>query len=175
MVLHLLLGDDPLFHVAGYRLVHPSEFAIYAVLGIIGGLGSVAFTKLLLRLRAFFKKLPARTVWAQPSVGGLAVGVMGFFVPAVLGVGYNSVEKILNGHVVLQTVLLLAILKIVATAVCYASGNAGGIFGPSLFIGAMMGAGVGSIAHEMFPAYTAGPGAYALVGMGTAFAGIVRT
>jgi chloride channel protein, CIC family len=70
---------------------------------------------------------------------------------------------------------LLAILKIVATAVCYASGNAGGIFGPSLFIGATIGASVGSVAHHLFPTLTAGPGAYALVGMGTAFAGIVRT
>jgi CIC family chloride channel protein len=72
-------------------------------------------------------------------------------------------------------VVLFAVLKIIATAVCYASGNAGGIFGPSLFIGAMMGAAVGGVAHALFPAYTAGPGAYALVGMGTAFAGIVRT
>jgi len=75
----------------------------------------------------------------------------------------------------LQAVALLAVLKIIATAVCYASGNAGGIFGPSLFIGAMIGASVGHVAHELFPATTAGAGAYALVGMGTAFAGIIRT
>jgi CIC family chloride channel protein len=81
----------------------------------------------------------------------------------------------LNGDIVLKLVVLFAVLKIVATAVCYASGNAGGIFGPSLFIGAMMGAAVGGVAHTLFPGYTAGPGAYALVGMGTAFAGIVRT
>ncbi len=108
-------------------------------------------------------------------VGGLAVGVMGYFVPEVMGVGYNNVDKVLNGNVVLKMVVLFAVLKIVATAVCYASGNAGGIFGPALFIGAMMGASVGSVAHTLFPHYTAGPGAYALVGMGTAFAGIVRT
>ena len=108
-------------------------------------------------------------------VGGLTVGVMGYFVPEVMGVGYNHVDKVLNGDVVLKLVVLFAVLKIVATAVCYASGNAGGIFGPALFIGAMMGASVGSVAHTLFPQYTAGPGAYALVGMGTAFAGIVRT
>jgi len=96
-------------------------------------------------------------------------------VPEVLGVGYNHVEKVLNGDIVLKLVVLLAVLKIVATAVCYASGNAGGIFGPSLFIGAMMGAAVGGVAQRLFPGYTAGPGAYALVGMGTAFAGVVRT
>jgi len=101
--------------------------------------------------------------------------VMGYFVPEVMGVGYNHVDKVLNGDVVLKLVVLFAVLKIVATAGCYASGNAGGIFGPALFIGAMMGAGVGSVAHTWFPHDTAGPGAYALVGMGTAFAGIVRT
>jgi CIC family chloride channel protein len=175
MVLHLVLGDEPLFHVAGYRLVHPVEFGVYAVLGVVGGLGSVCFVKLLLGIRARFLRLPKWTVWFQPVVGGLAVGLMGYFVPEVLGVGYNQVEKVLNGDIVLKLVVLLAVLKIVATAVCYGTGNAGGIFGPSLFMGAMMGAAVGGVAHALFPAHTAGPGAYALVGMGTAFAGIVRT
>ena len=175
MVLHLVLGDDPLFHVSGYRLVHPSELGIYAVLGIVGGFGSVVFVKLLLGLRAWFMRFPKWSVWLQPAIGGLSVGLMGYFVPEVMGVGYNYVEKVLNGDLVLQVVVLLSILKIVATAVSYASGNAGGIFGPSLFIGAMMGGAVGSVAHHFLPGYTAGPGAYALVGMGTAFAGIVRT
>jgi len=175
MVLHLVLGDDPLFHVAGYQLVHPAEFGVYAVLGVVGGLGSVCFVKLLLGLRAWFMRFPRWTVWFQPVAGGLTVGLLGYFVPEVLGVGYNHVEKVLNGDIVLKMVVLFAVLKIIATAVCYASGNAGGIFGPSLFIGAMMGAAVGGVAHSMFPGFTAGPGAYALVGMGTAFAGIVRT
>ena len=175
MVLHLVLGDDPLFHVPGYQLVRPVEFAVYAVLGVVGGLGSVAFVKLLLWSRAWFLTRPKRTVWFQPVVGGLTVGVMGYFVPEVMGVGYNNVDKVLNGNVVLKMVVLFAVFKIVATAICYASGNAGGIFGPALFIGAMLGASVGSVAHTWFPHSTAGPGAYALVGMGTAFAGIVRT
>ena len=175
MVLHLVLGDDPLFHVAGYRLVHTGELGVYAVLGVVGGLGSVCFVKLLLGLRVWFMRLPKWTVWFQPVVGGLTVGLIGYFVPEVLGVGYSHVEKVLNGDIVLKLVVLLAVLKIVATAVCYASGNAGGIFGPSLFIGAMMGAAVGGVAQRLFPGYTAGPGAYALVGMGTAFAGVVRT
>ena len=175
MVLHVFLGDDPLFHVAGYKLVHPSELAIYALLGIVGGLGSGAFVKLLLLLRRRFQALPAATTWIQPAIGGLAVGFLGFLVPEVLGVGYDYVERVLNGDVVLQMLVLLAVLKIVATAVSYASGNAGGIFGPSLFIGAMLGGAVGTIAHRLLPATTAEPGAYALVGMGTAFAGIIRT
>ncbi|MBV8847867.1 MAG: chloride channel protein [Bryobacterales bacterium] len=175
MVLHLVLGDDPLFHVPAYKLVHPVEFGVYAVLGVIGGLGSVAFVKLLLKLRQWFTGMPRWSVWLQPVVGGLGVGIMGYFVPEVMGVGYTYVDKILNGDVVLKLVIVLAVLKIMATALCYGSGNAGGIFGPSLFIGATIGAAVGSVAHTIFPGQTAGPGAYALVGMGTAFAGIVRT
>src|SRR5438876_440352 len=175
MVLHLVLGDSPLFHVAGYNLVSPGELAIYALLGVLGGLASVAFVKLLLKLRERFLRFPNSTLWFQPVAGGLTVGIFGFFVPQVLGVGYDQVERVLNGDVILQTVLILAVLKLIATAVAYASGNAGGIFGPSLFIGAMVGASVGSVAHLIFPASTAGPGAYALVGMGAAFAGIIRT
>ena len=175
MVLHLVLGDEPLFHVAGYHLVDPSELLVYAVLGIVGGIGSVAFVRLLLALRRAFAKLPRSTLWIQPVAGGLCVGLLGYFVPAVLGVGYDQVERALGGTLVLQAVALLAVLKIIATAVCYASGNAGGIFGPSMFIGAMIGAMVGHVAHDLFPATTAGAGAYALVGMGTAFAGIIRT
>ncbi len=175
MVLHLVLGDEPLFHVAGYHLVNPIEFGAYAFLGVVGGLGSVAFVKLLLYLRRRFMAMPASTQWWQPAIGGLVVGVMGLFLPEVMGVGYDVVEKALNGDLILRTVLLLAGLKLVASAACYASGNAGGIFGPSLFIGAMLGAGVGQVAHLLLPQYTAGPGAYALVGMGAAFAGIVRT
>src|SRR6266436_6240389 len=175
MVLHLVLGDEPLFHVAGYHLVHPVEFAVYAALGIVGGFGSVCFVKLLLGLRRRFLSMPKWTVAFQPVAGGLTVGLIGWFYPEVLGVGYNYVERILNGDLVFKLVVVLAVLKIVATAVCYASGNAGGIFGPALFIGATMGGAVGSVAHTLLPAYTAEPGAYALVGMGTAFAGIVRT
>ncbi len=175
MVLHLVLGDEPLFHVASYHLANPAELGAYAVLGVVGGLGSAAFVRLLLSLRLRFLGLPRRTAWLQPAVGGLTVGIMGYFVPQVLGVGYDEIGRVLNGDVILRTVLLLAVLKIIATAVCYASGNAGGIFGPSLFIGAMLGASVGRVAQFAFPGHTAGAGAYALVGMGTAFAGIVRT
>jgi CIC family chloride channel protein len=175
MVLHLILGDDPLFHVPSYRLVNPLEFGIYAILGVAGGIGSVAFVKLLLNLRVWFRQLPKATVWVQPVAGGLAVGLMGWFMPQVLGVGYDYVDRVLGGDFPIRTVAILAVLKIVATPLCYSSGNAGGIFGPSLFIGAMIGGSVGGVAHALLPGVTASPGAYALVGMGAAFAGIVRT
>ena len=174
MVLHLLLGDEPLFHVPAYQLVHPVEFLFYAALGVIGGLVSVAFVKLLLWLREGFFRMPKWTGPYQPVAGGLLVGLIGWFVPDVLGVGYNHVSQALNGQLVLRTMALLVILKLIATAMCYASGNAGGIFGPSLFIGAMMGGAVGGAAHFILPDYTGSVGAYALVGMGAAFAGIIR-
>ncbi len=173
-VLRLLLGNNPLFHVPQYELVHPVEFAIYAVLGVLGGFLSVAFTKLLLGMRRRFLLLPLKTRWWHPVAGGVMVGIMGFFVPQVLGVGYSYVGQALNGGMALKLMLILVVLKLFAITTCYASGNAGGIFGPSLFLGAMLGGALGHVAHQLFPAHTATPGAYALVGMGALFAGIVR-
>ena len=173
-MLRLLLGNDPLFRVPQYQLVSPWEFVVYAILGVAGGLVSVLFTKLLLGLRERFLRFPQKTVWFQPLAGGLVVGLMGWFVPQVLGVGYKHVGDALNGGMAVRLMVLLLILKLLAVTTSYASGNAGGIFGPSLFIGAMLGGIVGSVAHSLLPAYVAAPGVYALVGMGTAFAGIVR-
>jgi CIC family chloride channel protein len=173
-VLRLLLGNDPLFQVPQYQLVNPWELVVYGILGVGGGLVSVAFTQLLLRLRKWFLRQPRGTLWFQPVAGGLVVGAMGWFVPQVLGVGYGYVGEALNDRLALRLMVILLLLKLVATAVSYASGNAGGIFGPSLFLGAMLGGALGGAAHHLFPAYVATPGAYALVGMGTAFAGIVR-
>jgi CIC family chloride channel protein len=173
-VLRLLLGNNPLFQVPQYTLVHPLELAIYALLGIAGGFLSVAFTRLLLGMRKLFLNLPTRTRWWHPVVGGVTVGLMGWFVPQVLGVGYTYVGSALNGTMVLKLMLLLVALKLIGVTVSYASGNAGGIFGPSLFLGAMLGGAIGTVAHGLLPGYTATPGAYALVGMGALFAGIVR-
>jgi chloride channel protein, CIC family len=173
-VLRLLLGNEPLFQVPQYQLVTSWELIGYGGLGIAGGVVSAAFTQLLLRLRAWFKRQPAKTVWFQPVAGGLVVGVMGWFVPSVMGVGYQYVGDALNDSLTLKLMVTLLVLKLVATAVSYASGNAGGIFGPSLFLGAMLGGAVGSVSQHFFPSYVAAPGAYALVGMGAAFAGIVR-
>jgi CIC family chloride channel protein len=173
-VLRLLLGNDPLFKVPQYQLVSPWEFGIYAILGVLGGLVSVVFTKLLLNLRARFLKFPYHTRWFHPVAGGLLVGAMGWFVPQTLGVGYKYVGDSLNGGMALKLMVLLLVLKLFAVTVSYASGNAGGIFGPSLFMGAMLGGIVGTVAQKVSPGHVAAPGAYALVGMGTAFAGIVR-
>src|SRR5438094_2692787 len=173
-MLRLLLGNDPLFQVPQYQLVDPWEFGVYAVLGIVGGLVSAIFTKLLLRMRERFLRLPRKTLWVQPVTCGLLVGVMGWFVPQLLGVGYAHVGQALNGGIALKLMVLLLVLKLLSVTTSYASGNAGGIFGPSLFIGAMLGGIVGHAAQSLWPNHVAASGAYALVGMGTVFAGIVR-
>ncbi len=173
-VLRLLLGNNPLFEVPQYSLVNPLELVIYAILGVAGGFLSVGFTRLLLSLRKYFQSLPMRSRWWHPVVGGVLVGGMGWFVPQALGVGYTYVGQALNGTMVVKLMILLLVLKFFAVAVSYGTGNAGGIFGPSLFLGAMLGGAIGTVAHTLLPAYTAQPGAYALVGMGALFAGIVR-
>jgi CIC family chloride channel protein len=169
-----ILGNQPIFRVPEYHLVHPAELLAYAGLGIVGGIVSLAFCKGLLRLRALFLWLPPRTRIYQPAVGGLIVGVMLIFFPQVLGVGYEYVDQALNGGLLLRMLFLLCLAKLVATIISYASGNAGGIFAPSLYLGAMAGGTVGVLVHRFAPFPTGDPGAYALVGMGTLFAGIIR-
>jgi CIC family chloride channel protein len=173
-VLRLLLGNDPLFQVPQYQLRNPWELVLYALLGVAGGLVSAGFTQFLIKTRSWFREMPRKTVWIQPLAGGLLVGAIGWFIPQVLGVGYKYVGDALNGGMALKMMVLLLGLKLVTSAVSYGSGNAGGIFGPSLFMGAMLGGAAGAVAHNYFPGYVAAPGAYALVGMGTAFAGVIR-
>ncbi|GIU75126.1 MAG: transport integral membrane protein [Bryobacteraceae bacterium] len=175
LVLHLLLGDEPLFHVPAYRLGSPVELLVYVLLGLAGGLVSALFQWLLVKLRERFLALPKRTLPWQPVAGGLFVGLLAWWIPGLLGVGYGAVGQALNGSMAWHVMLLLLLLKLPATALCYASGNPGGIFGPSLFLGAMLGGSIGSLSHSLFPEMTGPPGAYALVGMGTTFAGIIRT
>jgi CIC family chloride channel protein len=169
-----ILGNEPLFHVPQYRLAHPAELFAYAALGLGGGVVSMIFCKGLLGARAAFKRLPRWTVPVQPAVGGIAIAVLLLTVPEVAGVGYGYVDQALNGGMVLKTLVLLCLVKIAATLISYSSGNAGGIFAPSLYIGAMLGGAAGMVVHQYAPFPTADPGAYALVGMGTLFAGIVR-
>lgn len=169
-----ILGNEPLFHVPPYQLVHPGELAAYALLGIVGGAISLLFSGGLLAARAAFKRLPCRTQIIQPAIGGALLGVLLVIRPEILGVGYEYVSQALTGSMLVRTMAILCALKLVATIISYSSGNAGGIFGPTLFLGAMIGGVVGSFVHRVAPFPTAGAGAYALVGMGTLFAGVIR-
>lgn len=169
-----ILGNEPLFHVPAYQLVHPGELVAYALLGAIGGALSVVFSRALLGARAAFRRLPAWSRILQPAIGGVLVGLVLLVRPEVMGVGYDYVDQALNGHMVVRLMVILCVVKMAATIVSYASGNAGGIFAPTLFLGAMTGGALGSVVHQMAPFPTAAPGAYALVGMGALFAGIIR-
>lgn len=174
VVARSILGNEPLFSVPAYHLVHPAELGAYAVLGIVGGLVSLLFCWLLLRLRRVFLDLPVATRMWQPALGGVAIGGLLVVAPQVMGVGYQYVDQALNGGLVLNTMVQLGVLKFAATLISYCSGNAGGIFAPSLYLGAMVGGALGTVVHWIAPLATAEPGAYALVGMGALFAGIVR-
>ena len=169
-----ILGNNPIFHVPAYHLVNPAELIGYLILGIAGGIVSLAFCKGLLHSRRLFARMPKWTKVLQPAMGGLIIGVILIFFPQVMGVGYQFVNQAMNGGLLLKTMLLLCLVKLVATIVSYSSGNAGGIFAPSLYLGAMAGGAVGVLMHRFAPFPTGDPGAYALVGMGTLFAGIVR-
>ena len=175
MVLRLLLGNEPIFHVPQYESAHPLEFAVYAVLGVAGGIVSGTLIASMIWLRGIFKRLPPKTLWIQPLAGGLVVGMAGWAVPEVLGVGYGHISDLLDGKMAIELAALLVLLKVFTVVVSSASGNAGGIFAPTLFIGAMLGGTVGGVFHHLLPGFIATPGVYALVGMGAVFAGIVRT
>ncbi len=174
VVARALLGNEPLFAVPTYELVHPAEIGAYALLGVVGGIVSLGFCKGLLAMRRRFMDMPTRTRVLQPAMGGIVIGAILLVVPEVMGVGYEYVDQALNGGMVFRTLLLLGAVKLVATMVSYASGNAGGIFAPSLFMGAMVGGAVGMLVNQFAPFPTGAAGAYALVGMGTLFAGIIR-
>jgi chloride channel protein, CIC family len=169
-----ILGNEPLFHVPQYRLMHPGELVVYAILGILGGIASVAFARGLLVTRKFFLDLPSKSRVIQPAIGGLIIGLTLIVLPEVSGVGYEYVDQALNGGLVIRMMLILLVAKMAATIVSYASGNAGGIFAPTLYFGAMLGGAVGLVARLVAPFPVAAPGAYALVGMGALFAGIIR-
>ena len=169
-----ILGNNPVFHVPVYHLLNSMELIAYAGLGVVGGIVSLAFSQGLLRVRAFFLRWPVKTRWFQPAVGGLFIGAMLIFVPQVRGVGYEFVDQALNGGLLFKTMVILCIAKLVATIISYASGNAGGIFAPTLYLGAMAGGSIGVLVHRFAPFIASSPGAYALVGMGALFAGIIR-
>jgi CIC family chloride channel protein len=174
VVLRAFLGSQPLFRVPPYRLVNASELLAYAVLGIIGGFASLVFVKLIRYLRPPLKALPSWTFYVQPALAGLAVGLMGLRFPQVMGAGYSYIDQAIHGAYSWQLLALLAVLKIFATSFSFVSGTPGGMFAPTLFIGAMIGEAVGGVERHFFPMVTGPVGAYALVGMGTLFAGFLR-
>jgi CIC family chloride channel protein len=166
----LAIGDNLAFKVPAYRLVSAWEMPVYAVLGILAGIVAVVFIRSLYKCEDVFDsiKLPG---YLKPAVGGLLVGCVGLFFPQVFSDGYPAVNLALNDELTLTLAVVLVFAKIAATSFTLGSGNSGGIFAPSLFMGAMLGAALGTVAHTFMPDVTASAGAYALVGMAALVAG----
>jgi CIC family chloride channel protein len=181
VVEHSILGSNPVFHVdRSYALRHASSLIWYALLGLLAACVSVAFTDSLLFLRAQFKRFTAVPRWVHPALGGLATGALAviglqfFHMNGIAGDPYKTLTAALTGTLPLFLMVAFCILKLAATVTSYSSGGSGGIFAPSLFMGGMLGGAVGYIDVTVFHHSTDAIGAFAVVGMGAVFAGIVR-
>ncbi|MGC2195577.1 MAG: chloride channel protein [Terriglobales bacterium] len=175
VVMRWFLGSEPLFRIPAVHLERPSELIAYSVLGVLGGLASVAFSSGIATLRPRFKALPRWTHYLQPAVAGLLIGLIAVLgAPQVMGAGYEYIDQAMHGQFTWQMLAILAGLKIIATLLSFVSGTPGGMFAPTLFIGAMLGAAVGGAEHFYLPHLSGSPGTYALVGMGVLFAGFLR-
>src|SRR5437868_7130354 len=175
VVARWFLGAEPLFRIPAIPNVRPPELLAYAVLGIAGGIASVIFARFIGTLRASLKALPHWTQYLQPAIAGLLIGVIAYFgAPQVMGAGYEFIDEALHDQFTWQMLGVLAGLKIVATTLSFTSGTPGGMFAPTLFVGAMLGGAVGGIERHFFPLLTVSTGTYALVGMGVLFAAFLR-
>ena len=175
VVMRWFLGSESLFRIPAVQLQRPSELIAYSVLGVVGGVASVVFSTGIATLRPRCKALPRWTQYFQPAVAGLLIGTMAILgAPQVMGAGYEAMDEAMHGRFTWQFLLVLAGLKIVATLLSFVSGTPGGMFAPTLFIGAMLGAAVGGAERVFLPHLAAAPGTYALVGMGVLFAGFLR-
>ena len=175
VVMRWFLGSESLFRIPAVQLQRPSELIAYSVLGVVGGLASVVFSLGIKTLRPRCKALPLWTQYFQPALAGLLIGIIAMLgAPQIMGAGYEAMDEAMHGRFTWQFLALLAGLKIVATLLSFVSGTPGGMFAPTLFIGAMLGAAVGGAEHALLPHLSVSPGTYALVGMGVLFAGFLR-
>jgi CIC family chloride channel protein len=168
------IGDEPLFRVPAYHLEHVGELGAYASLGVIGGFASLIFVKYIAYLRPKLRELPPWTQYFQPAAAGLLIGLIGIKFPQVMGAGYSYMDQAMHEQYTWQILILLGALKIVTTGLSFSSGTPGGLFAPTLFMGAMIGGAVGMAEHQLVPNLAIPVGSYALIGMGTLFAGILR-
>ena len=175
VVTRFFLGSQPFFYIPNVAPPRAGELLAYAALGVIGAFASAIFSRAIGGLRARLKALPRWSLYLQPAVAGLIIGTVGYFgLPQIMGDGYQYMSLAMLGHYGWRMLGILAGMKILSTTLSFTSGTPGGMFAPSLFIGAMLGGAVGGVEHILFP-HSAGPIAtYALVGMGVLFAGFLR-
>jgi CIC family chloride channel protein len=169
-----VFGSASFLHLPGFTLVSPIELVLYVALGALAGVAGVVFIRVLYGSEDVADRVWRGPEWARPAVGGLLLGLLLLVLPQMYGVGYPVLSRAVAGHYVVALVLVLLVGKIVATSLTIAIGGSGGVFAPSLFIGAMLGSAFGQSAHAILPSLTAPSGAYALVGMGAVFAGAAR-
>lgn len=175
VVTRTLLGAEPLFRIPPIEFTHPSELLAYSVLGVAGGIASFVFAKAIGYFRPRLKGLPQFTQYFQPAIAGFCIGIIGWLgAPQVMGAGYEVIDQALHDQFAWKFLAILAGLKLVATVISFVSGTPGGMFAPTLFIGAMLGASVGGAEHVLFPHLHTSIAAYALVGMGVLFAAFLR-
>ncbi|MBI9071188.1 MAG: chloride channel protein [Melioribacteraceae bacterium] len=174
VISHHFEGRFAAFIVPAYKYASPYEMVFYFALGIISGLVSWMFIKALYFSEDFFDNKFKFPEYLKPVVGGLVIGALALLFPEIMGIGYDSINNALHGNMIWYVALMLIFLKIFATSVTLGTGGSGGIFAPSLFMGATLGAFFGGLVHQWFPNITADPGAYALVAMGGLVAGTTR-
>jgi chloride channel protein, CIC family len=174
VVMRSFLGGEPMFRVPSYTLGHPAELLSYAVLGVVSGVLSLAFTKIIAYFRPKLRALPEWTWYIQPAAAGLLIGFIGLRFPQATGTGYVYIDQALHSQYTWQILAVLGFAKILTTSLSFVSGTPGGMFAPTLFIGAMIGGAIGGLEHHFFPQVSAAVGPFALVGMGTFFAGFMR-
>jgi len=165
-----VMGNEVAFTIPEYRMESPLELGYYAVLAVIIGVASVGFTRLLYLVEDTFDRVSINDNF-KPIIAGLVVGSIGIWYPQVFGVGYETITDALLGSLAPSLILVLLLAKLLATCLTLGGGGSGGIFAPSLFMGAMLGGAYGHLVNAISPGMTAEPGAYALVGMSAMVAG----
>jgi CIC family chloride channel protein len=169
-----VLGNTPFLDLPPFTLRNPVEYLLFVVLGVLVGACGVLFTRVLYWIEDLCDWAWRGPEWLRPAVGGLVLGGLLLVLPQMYGVGYPVLQNAVEGRYVLGFLLLLLVGKIVATSLTIGIGGSGGVFAPSLFIGAMGGTAFGVVVHAWLPSLTASPGVYGLIGMGAAFAGAAR-
>jgi CIC family chloride channel protein len=169
IVARSFLGNYPAFVVPAYELASPAELPLYFLMGLLVGIAAIAYVRLLYRSEDLFRnwRFPE---WLKPAVGGLMVGLILRFLPQIYGAGFPAIESALWVRFPWELLLALFVAEMVANCATLGSGGSGGVFAPSLYMGAMLGGAFGVLAHSLFPQSTGGPGAYAMVGMAAFFA-----
>lgn len=168
------LGDTPFLQLPAFGVSHPLEYLLFALLGLLAGGAGVLFTRGLYAIEDLCDALWHGPEWLRPAVGGLLLGVVLLVLPQMYGVGYPVLGKAVAGGYAIAFLLVLIVGKMIATSLTIGIGGSGGVFAPSLFIGAMLGAAFGQAAHLIAPSIAGPVGAYGLIGMGAVFAGAAR-